>query len=134
MENIFDYIDAKMRQFGFPDYVIEPVWINQTANSYNLQANNEYLFLCSKIIPADLVIKADNRKWTALESANYSNFNVYGTPHFTGQINMSSASGINLEFIKVIPNVCKPNKELTEYIENYGEELFNTALRHDPNY
>lgn len=110
MDNfLIQYIAQRMREMDFKDYSFEPIRVSSAALELEFIANNEYYYLVSKTVHNSLVIKSDTNIFN--EGASYGNFNFYQLQEFTGQISISCAIAIDLEFVRVIPRVPRNDRE-----------------------
>lgn len=111
MDNfLLQYIAQRMRELDFKEYSFEPIRISDPAAlELEFIANNEYYYLVSKTVHNSLVIKSDTNIFN--EGATYGAFNFYQLQEFTGQISISCAIPIDLEFVRVIPRVPRNAKE-----------------------
>jgi len=112
LESVIELIKQRMAELGYTHYHFEAVRIQDAAASFNIAAYNEYYFLVSKTVPADLQIVSDTEAMTTADSLSYANFNLYGnTKGFSGLIQITQTPAIDHEFIRVVPTrrIALPN-------------------------
>jgi hypothetical protein len=102
IDTIYPYIDRRMKEMGYADYHIEPLYIRENVSSKTIYAPNEYLYLISESVPSTLVILSDTNIFT--DALYYGNFNFNNFQEFSGTIEITqTGTPLELEFIRVIP-------------------------------
>jgi hypothetical protein len=97
------YIKNRMKELGFENYLLRPFKIDISAGQHKERFNayNEYIFLVSDSIPADLIIHSDTEIFFSVIPESNRKFPI----EFRGQISVESSATVDfsLEFLRVIP-------------------------------
>ena len=98
-----EYILERMAEKGFSNFHWEPVLVGVNAGEAKLiGAYNEFYYLVTKTLPDGTIITGDTHY---LVAQDYANLTFARLHEFTGNIIIESPSAINIEFIKVIPEL-----------------------------
>lgn len=103
MDNfLLAHIAQRMNEMGYKGFHFEPAYIFVDAPFFEIKAYNEFYYLTSKFVDAQLLIISDTNIFN--EAANFSFYNFYGIQEFSGLIEISQfITPMNLEFVRVIP-------------------------------
>ena len=98
------YIEQRMKELGHTNYNLQSVLLDFETGitTQSIKADNEYFYLISGNIPADVIIHSDtNLYFLAVQKPS-----SYIPQEFSGFINIESSASdsYSLEFIRVIPN------------------------------
>ena len=98
------YIEQRMSELGHSNYNLQSVVLDfeTGVSTQSIKADNEYFYLISRTVPADVIIHSDNNLYfLAVQKTS-----TYIPQEFSGFINIESSAGdpFSLEFIRVIPN------------------------------
>lgn len=92
-----------MEQMGYESYQYEPVRIKSSNTSLTIAAYNEFYYLVSFSVPASLKIKSDTNILT--DVSGYNSWVFFHHKEFSGLIEITQSVPIDLEFIRVIPQI-----------------------------
>lgn len=104
---IREIIENAMRNMGYDDYQIMPLYEKSSSNEHSFVASNEYCFMVSKaaLVPAGFQIISNTEVLVDPEASDYADLNYVGVKPFSGQIDISQNAGtVQVEFIRVRPN------------------------------
>lgn len=106
MDALTLHIHSRLRRRGFnPETAsVEFVRITSASDARLSNASNEFWYLNSKQVPGDLVIESPLHSFNTNDAITYSQANDARHHEFGGgQIEITTAGAVNLEFIRVIP-------------------------------
>jgi hypothetical protein len=101
---LYALIESRMKMRGYDRFSMEAVKVRGTGAGVNLMqesAPNEFLYLVSATVPADLRIESATNSWA--DGANYANQQFVNYQEFSGDVVMSFSGIVDIEFIRVVP-------------------------------
>lgn len=98
-----EYIRERMTEKGVANFHWEPLLIPVKAGEAKfIGAYNEYYYLVTRTLPDGTLITGDTHYLVAQAFANLTFARLH---EFTGNITIESPDAVNIEFIRVIPEL-----------------------------
>ncbi len=101
-----EYIRGRMQSLGIEKFHLETYRHHSKQGGVDeVSAHNEFYYLVSRNVPANLIIRSDSHKFSLRDAVAYAGFDIYRIHEFSGRIKFQLIGGpqVDLEFIRVVP-------------------------------